>query len=107
VELGILTVHVAVGDRSLSLILVGELDLAAAHELPSLVQGPLSSGRIDQLVVDLGALTFMDSSGIRTLLDLERLARAFDCEFFLVRPQPAVLRVLEVTSLLDHFRIER
>jgi stage II sporulation protein AA (anti-sigma F factor antagonist) len=107
VELGILTVHVAIGDGSLSLILVGELDLAAANELPRLVHGPLTSGRVDQLVIDLAALTFMDSSGIRTLLDLERLARAQDCDFFLLRPQPAVLRVLEITSLLDHFRIER
>jgi anti-anti-sigma factor len=46
-----------------------------------------------------------DSSGLRSLLELEHVASEHSCAFLLLDPQPAVRRVLEITALLDHFRI--
>lgn len=106
VELGILTMHLAVSDDALSVILEGDLDLSGGDELTRIVRHELAVRRPGQLVMDLAALTFMDSSGVRTLLELQRSAGERCCDFRLLHPQRSVRRVLEVTHLLEQFRIE-
>lgn len=49
--------------------LAGELDLATAPQLTSAAAEVLGGGA-REVVVDLGALEFMDSSGLRVLLEV-------------------------------------
>jgi anti-anti-sigma factor len=105
-DTGTFSVHVARSGGRVTLVLAGELDLAGTDALLRIAQSWLTRAAPAELVVDLGALDFMDSSGIRSLLELEELASECGSEFALLAPRPAVLRVLEITALLDHFRIE-
>jgi len=58
----------------LLLSLVGELDLSTVPELERRVDGKLGQDT-KQLTLDLGDLTFMDSSGLRLLIELDRRSR--------------------------------
>jgi anti-anti-sigma factor len=85
--------------------LSGELDVASAPELREQLLVMLERQVPTRVVVDLSALSFIDSSGIAVLVNTERRARLLGCAFELVAPQPAVWRVLEVCGLLQHFVI--
>lgn len=85
---------------------VGELDLATAPELEAVVLPALREGR--HVVVDLRGLEFMDSSGVRVLVEAH--ATAVDDapgRFSVVRPGPmsAVERVMEVSGVDAAFDI--
>jgi anti-sigma B factor antagonist len=81
------------------LTLRGELDLATAPELEQLVNERLDSGQ--EVVVDLRALEFMDSSGIRVLVAAHARAGRGGIRVIVVRPAPssAVAKIVEVSGL--------
>jgi anti-anti-sigma factor len=58
------TVQSDTDDRTFRL--AGELDLATANDLLQQLSGALATG--GDIVLDLSELTFMDSSGVRTLI---------------------------------------
>lgn len=83
-----------VDERERVVRLTGELDLASAAE----VEGTL--GRVDwsgPVEIDLSRLTFMDSTGLATLLRVAggRPGRVL----ILRRPQPVVGRVLDLARV--------
>lgn len=82
--------------------LKGELDLAVVPELRHAVQQLLQVG-FEVLVVDLRALTFIDSSGLRELLSASRAATAAGSRLCLIRGPDAVHRVFEITSATELF----
>jgi anti-sigma B factor antagonist len=80
------------------LALAGELDVANATEAYKRMLGlQLRPG--GQLVLDLSELTFMDSTGIRLILQAGELARMHGAALVVVRPPAAVMRVLELVGL--------
>jgi anti-sigma B factor antagonist len=81
------------------LTLRGELDLATAPELEQLVNESLDAG--NEVVVDLRALEFMDSSGIRVLVAAHARAARVGARLFIVRPASgsAVAKIVEVSGL--------
>ncbi len=88
-------------DGTLVCTLVGELD---ADNAPGLVDQLRKSHRCtSDLVLVVEQLAFIDSSGIRALLQLREMAVAGGGTFELVGPTPNVLRVLEITGLLELF----
>jgi len=82
--------------------LVGEIDISNAQSLGAKFD-QLIGDETDQLVVDLGALEFMDSSGIAMLLRVA--ARSGTVE--IRNPSDVVLRIIECTGLADVLRIRR
>jgi anti-sigma B factor antagonist len=96
---------VTVGEGSLTyrptqvvLPLSGELDIATATVAHKrLVNLELRAG--DELVLDLGGLTFMDSTGIRLVLRAREHALRHGAAFLLTRGPDAVMRVLELVGL--------
>jgi anti-anti-sigma factor len=78
----------------------GELDLATVDQLDSELRGLRESG-FDQLEIDLSALTFMDSTGLRLLLRWDGEARSDGMQLRLRPGPPAVQRVLAVSGLLE------
>lgn len=93
------------GTSSSAHVLVGELDLATVEawqeELDPVCSRPGSLVRLD-----LSQVTFVDSTGLRMLVRLRRLADAAGGRLVLVEPQPQALHLFEVSGLLDHFTIE-
>src|SRR5262245_49792503 len=85
--------------------LVGELDLASVRELRDAFE-PVLSGRemVRSMTLDLRELTFIDSSGVRALVDL---AGAPGCvHVVLQHPPRQVGLVLELVGLEAHPRID-
>jgi anti-anti-sigma factor len=81
-----------------TLILRGELDLAAAPRAAAALAAP------DIRTVDLSAVTFIDAAGLRVLLDAHRdAARSHGLR--LRAPSRSVLRVLDLTDELGTFPI--
>jgi anti-anti-sigma factor len=79
---------------------VGALDLATAAGLRRATV-PLVGGR-SELVLDLSALTFIDSTGVHLLIELRRDAEARGGRLRLVSGT-RLLRVLAVAGLVDQF----
>ena len=82
------------------LLPVGELDIATAPRFREVVMDLLSAG-FDQLTLDLRRLGFIDSSGLRAILEL-----AADCRFRgsaleLISGPPGVQRIFELTGTLE------
>lgn len=76
---------------------LGELDMDTAHLLTSAVEeGLLGHPRI--LLLDLGAVTFCDCAGLRTLLRARRRIAAAGVTFHLASPSRAVVRIMDLTG---------
>jgi anti-sigma B factor antagonist len=58
-----------------------------------------------ELVVDLSAVGFIDSTGLRAILVCEALLERVNCRFVLRSPSTAVRKVLELTGLLAHLTV--
>jgi anti-sigma B factor antagonist len=86
-------------ERVLRLTLHGELDLATVPQVHEAVREHCGSGR-DALIVDLSGLSFMDSAGIRLLLQLQGREDGTAVRF--VAPNAQVGRVLDMTGIRDH-----
>ena len=59
------------------------------------------------LLLNLGETKYMDSVGLSTLLEVTKGIREQGGEVRLVSPSRQVMRILEVTGLLDMFRVYR
>ena len=100
-------VHVSVGDYyRMTLIelddeavveVAGEIDIVAQDRLRHVIGEARSSGR--RLVVDLSETTFMDSTGLRVLLEAWRGQTEAGSEMLLRAPSPAVRTLLEFTGV--------
>jgi anti-anti-sigma factor len=80
----------------------GELDIATAPELVEMLHRLRRQRHAVQ--VDLAEVTFMDSTGLTTLMDARLAAQSNGWSFSIRRPSHAVRRVFElagVTSMLD------
>lgn len=88
----------------LGLVLAGEID---AHTAPSLVDhlDPLPDGTGD-VVLDIAGVDFMDSSGLRVLIEAHDRARAAGRRLVLRSPSGVVRRLFEVSGLSEHLVID-
>jgi anti-anti-sigma factor len=80
------------------LALEGELDLAAVAALEGAVEAARSEGAGD-VVLDLRELAFMDSSGLRTIVQLDTKAGTEGWRLAIVQGPEAVQRVFEITRM--------
>jgi anti-anti-sigma factor len=80
----------------------GELDLATAPELEEKVLPALRDGG-RAVVLDLRELTFMDSTGVRTIVAAHQIAESSGSDLRVVRPprESAVSRVIEISGIDD------
>ena len=82
----------------------GELDIASEGEVAAglgLVLGPPTT----VLTVDMRELTFLDSTGLRLLLNLRTQCGANGCRLLLIHGGPAIQRAFDVSGLTGHFTI--
>jgi anti-anti-sigma factor len=85
-------------DGGCLITLSGELDMETAQR----VQEAFVDLQIDHsgaLVLDLRGLTFIDSTGLRVLLEAREWAAGRGCRFALVRGPDVVQRVFEIVKL--------
>jgi anti-sigma B factor antagonist len=90
-------------------VLGGEIDVAAHDTVCDRVAAALAKCPDDAptVVVDLGAVTFLDSSGIGALIEIRRQALERGQTVALRAPNARVLRVLTVARIDSLFRMEQ
>lgn len=82
----------------------GEIDVATAPPLRDRLQALTASGRAT-LVVDLRAVTFLDSTALGVLVGALKRCRESGGDLPLVITEPRILKVFEITGLTDVFPI--
>jgi anti-anti-sigma factor len=84
--------------------LSGELDLTGTAHLLSQAEN-IASGAA--LALDLSGLSFMDSSGLKVLMNLERRSRREGWSLMIENPHGQVLRLLELCGFDQRLPITR
>lgn len=100
------TLHVHVAADG-AIVASGDIDVAGGPILDAAIveqEGRLSAA--DPIVIDLTDVTFIDSSGLRSLLGASRRADERGAAVVLRSPSPSVRRLLEITGTTARFRIE-
>ena len=92
-----------VGGRTVVAV-VGEIDVYTAPQLREQLDREIEAGTYD-LVVDLSAVTFMDSTGLGVLVGRLKQIRLNDGSMRLVCNQDRVLKVFVITGLDKVFAI--
>lgn len=82
----------------------GEIDVASAPELRTQLHELCIEGT-STVVVDLRAVTFLDSSALGVLVGALRRCRENDSNFLLIIDSPRLLKIFEITGLTSVFQI--
>jgi anti-anti-sigma factor len=77
----------------------GELDLSSRTIFVDNVTAPMRDSGATRLAIDLGEVTFCDSSGLGALLDIRRAAGEAGIEMVLRNVPPSVARLLDLTDV--------
>jgi anti-sigma B factor antagonist len=93
--------------RLAQLDVAGELDGSTADELLGAIAHVLSGPATGVVELNLAGLDFVDSAGIRCLLNCRAAVEVAGSRLILVEPSPQVVRVLDLTGLLDFFGLSR
>ncbi|WP_051385909.1 STAS domain-containing protein [Actinokineospora inagensis] len=97
---------ITVDERAAEVVVgvVGQLDFGTTPRLTGVVTPVVESGR--PVVLDLGRLSFCDSSGLSALVRLHKAATAAGGSLVLARPGPQVAATISATALDRLFTIE-
>ena len=96
-------VRVSADGDDLRLHLVGDFDLTAVESFRSCVEGAVDSNGGGDVVVDLGDLAFIDSTGISALLVMRRRLQGQGRELRVANVSAGAARVFELTGLTAVF----
>jgi anti-sigma B factor antagonist len=83
--------------------LSGEID---AHTAPALAEhfATLPEGGGD-IALDMSGVDFIDSSGLRVVIELHQRAEADARKLLVTKPSSPVARLLEISGLSDHLHV--
>ncbi len=99
-----LSVATSAADGRTVLRLDGELDIATLPELTTCAHLALREGP-EELVLDLGDLTFFGSAGVTALIEIDDAARLAGCRVTVVRVPAMALRVLTIVGVTQRLTI--
>ncbi len=86
------------------LALAGEVDVANATQVREAGLKLISDG-VKRLVIDLSETEYMDTSGLGTLVGLQKRIKESGGEILLAALQPRVMRPFEITGLTSVFKL--
>ena len=90
-------------DGHVVVTIAGEVDVHTRNRVVDTVREVLRNTAPPRLTLDLGLVTFIDSTGLAGLVAARKLAQARGCVLTATNPSPFVHRMMEVTGLLDTF----
>ena len=93
-------------DGEALLVLSGDVDLSSVGAVWDVAAGALA-GHPQRLVVDMSAVTFLNSSVLGTLIRVQAAASEQGIDVVLRRPTPIVQRLLRLSGLEAVLTIER
>lgn len=83
-----------------TLRIAGELDLASSTLLDSATERISMTG-VDGIALDLSEVSFIDSTGVRAIIVLDKRCQERGTEFRIIPGSSVVQRVFEVCGLLE------
>jgi anti-sigma B factor antagonist len=83
----------------------GKVDLFSSPQMRSAILEAIQGKGIAQVAINLSEVTYIDSSGIATLVEALQLARSRHCRFVLFGLRQAAREVLELARLDKIFDI--
>jgi anti-anti-sigma factor len=92
-------------DGSLQIELAGDIDYTNSGAVVGAIRAAADEASPKAICIDLGAVTFLDSSGIGVLVISNQLAGSLGAEYAIVRPSRNVFEQLRLTGLVDLFGI--
>ena len=92
------------GDGALLLRVRGEVDIESAPTLDGALRAA-EAARPRQLILDLSAMEFIDSTGISVLVHAGQRAKRQNCSLVLANLPAQVQRVFEVSGVVSQFTI--
>jgi anti-anti-sigma factor len=95
------------GDRTLEVALYGDIDFGNSPGVRETIRDAVNRHAPGTIRVDLGAVTFLDSSGIAVLVVAHRLAGAAGASYMVVNASPGVYEHLRLTGLAELFGVPR
>ena len=87
--------------RTMLVFLHGELDYATAQDVRVTITAALSADAIRSIVVDIAGVTFLDSTGVGTLVVARRICADCNVAFRLRNPNPFVAKLLTVVGVAE------
>ena len=91
-------VSVSASDDGVVLVIEGELDLAAAPILREALVD-VTEGLEGDLILDIGLLTFIDSSGLALFVAEHKRLRSLGHELVICAATPRAIRLFEIAGL--------
>ncbi|MCD7033291.1 anti-sigma F factor antagonist [Metabacillus sp. GX 13764] len=101
-----LAVDFTVKESVLCIRLSGELDHHTAEELRDQVKEHLQSKELKSIVLNLGDLSFMDSSGLGVILGRYKQVKQLGGEMVICSISPSVKRLFDMSGLFKIIRLE-
>jgi anti-anti-sigma factor len=83
------------------LLVFGELDMETAPGLARAVESAIGGSTGWSLVIDLSHCSFLDTTALGVLVDLQAAAREAGAELLLANTPPRIVRLLELTGLAE------
>jgi len=88
-------------ERESVIALCGEFDYATAQEVRGAISAVLGPRDIDVITVDLAGVTFLDSTGVGTLVVARRICADFNVEFRVSDPNPFISKLFTVVGVAE------
>ena len=85
--------------------LVGSLDIYSASKMKKEINTIIDDEEVESLVLDMGKVTHMDSSGIALIANLQKKMKTAGSKFALLNVTNDIMAVLRLSSLDNFFTI--
>lgn len=93
------------GTAGAAIAVVGEIDGASAPALLEAFGELVSDGRIKRVTLDLSQVEFIDSAGLRALIEIDHVADRHELPLVVVPAPEAVTHLLQVAGVAQRFRL--
>ena len=103
-EAGGITVHVVPGSNQLTVVIAGRTTVDTSPDLRTILLGLLRQVTTPVVVIDLSALSYLDMSGIATLLEALKAARERSVKLRLTGISGQVRTLAEIAQLDTIYR---
>ena len=100
-SIGHLRIRASARDDHHLLALTGELDIASAPALEATLEDLCAEGATE-VVLDLGGVDFIDSTGLNAILRGRTLCEKHDCAYCLIPAQRPAQRLFEIAGLAEN-----
>ena len=105
-SMGSLRIHTSLQGGRHTIVASGELDVSSAQMLEETISEACTAGATE-LVLDMGGIEFMDSTGLKAILSGKAMCEEHDCEYSLTPAQRPVERALTMMGIRSRLPFRR